>query len=263
MNPQTAPLLNSLWIGGDLPRVHVGCLLSAVRCGHKVRLFCYERPSNLPGCIETADAGDILEPARIMRHRGSGSPSLATNYFRYRLQDAGAGPWIDTDVFVVRQLTSVDGYMLGWQDQQLIGSAVLGLPAGELTRNLCHWASQLHPVPFWFNPVQRGWLHFRRLSGVPVAAGDFRWGVYGPHLLTNAMKRAGLAGHARPAGTYYPVPWREAARLYDGSSDLFDELPEETEAVHLWHHVKSAASSEIAPGSFVDKAMSQVGIRLK
>ena len=75
MSARVEPVLNSLWSGGDLPLLHVGCLLSAVRCGHRMRLFCYERPSNLPDSIETAEAGDILDPARIMRHRGSGSPS--------------------------------------------------------------------------------------------------------------------------------------------------------------------------------------------
>ena len=262
MKARVEPLLNSLWIGGDLPPVHVGCLLSAVKAGHRMRLFCYERPSNLPDSIETADAGDILDPARIMYHRGSGSPSLATNYFRYRLQDALAGPWIDTDVFVVRPLTSVDGYMMAWQDRQLIGSAVLALPAGDLTRNLCRWASQAHPVPFWFSPLHRGWLHLRRDLGMPLAAGDFRWGVYGPHLLTNTLKRHQLTGHAKPARTYYSVPWREAASLYKGGTDLFDNLPEETEAVHLWHHAKSSTASEIARGSFIDNAMRQVGVRL-
>jgi hypothetical protein len=33
MNVRVEPLLNSLWIGGDLPTVHVGCLLSAVKAG--------------------------------------------------------------------------------------------------------------------------------------------------------------------------------------------------------------------------------------
>ena len=254
------PLLNSLWIGGDLPTVHVGCLLSAVKAGHRMRLFCYERPSNLPDSIEMADAGDILDPARIMRHRSSGSPSLATNYFRYKLQEMAAGPWIDTDVFVMRPLTSMDGYMMAWQDEQLIGSAVLALPAGELTRDLCSWSSQTHPVPFWFPPLHRGWLNLRRRVGLPLAAADFRWGVYGPHLLTNTLKRHHLTGYARPAATFYPVPWREAARLYAAGNDLFDNLPEETEAVHLWHHANLSGASEIARGSFIDNAMRQVGI---
>jgi hypothetical protein len=262
MNERTEPLLNSLWIGGDLPTVHIGCLLSAVKAGHRMRLFCYQRPSNLPGSIETADAGDILDPARIMRHRNSGSPSLATNYFRYKLQHAAAGPWIDTDVYVVRPLTSIDGYMMAWQDTQLIGSAVLGLPSGDLTRDLCNWASQTHPVPFWFNPVHRGWLQARRMIGVPLAAGDFRWGVYGPHLLTNSIKRHHLTRFARPASTYYPVPWRQAASLYEDGPDLFDTLHRQTQAIHLWHHASVSSASDIARGSFIDKAMRQVGIRL-
>jgi hypothetical protein len=262
MNVRVEPLLNSLWIGGELPTVHVGCLLSAVRAGHRMRLFCYERPSNLPDAIETANAGDVLDPARIMRHRSSGSPSLATNYFRYKLQDMAAGPWIDTDVFVVRPLTSVDGYMLAWQERQLIGSAVLALPAGDLTRDLCKWSSQTHPVPFWFNPIHRSWLQARRMIGFPLAAGDFRWGVYGPHLLTNTVKRHQLTRFARPASTFYPVPWREAVGLYENRTDLLDNLPAETEAVHLWHHANVSGLSRIARGSFIDKAMRQVGIQI-
>jgi hypothetical protein len=178
------------------------------------------------------------------------------------LQHAAAGPWIDTDVYVVRPLTSIDGYMMAWQDRQLIGSAVLRLPLGELTRDLCNWASQTHPVPFWFNPLHRGWLHLRQKVGVPLAAADFSWGVYGPHLLTNSIKRHNLTRYARSALTYYPVPGRQAASLYEDGPNLFDSLPKETQAIHLWHHANSSSASKIAHGSFIDDAMRQVGIRL-
>ena len=89
--------LNTLWIGPRLPPLHVACLLSAIRAGHKVRLFCYARPDNLPEEIELADAEEVLKKTDIVRHRKSDSPSLSSNRFRYLLFQKRLGAWIDTD----------------------------------------------------------------------------------------------------------------------------------------------------------------------
>ncbi len=259
-------LLNTLWIGRTLSDIHLACLLSAVRAGHKVRLFCYTRPENLPAEIETADAEEILPETEIIRHRDSGSPSLSSNRFRYLLFEKGLGPWIDTDVFVVKPLTSRDGYMMARQDDQLIGSAVLQLPRGELTDFLCDFTTQSHPIPFWYPPLHRRWLHMRRAAGFPKAAGDYRWGIYGPHLLTNAVRRHNLEDCAQPANVYYPVSWQNAESLYVGESDIFDALPDATEAVHIWHHMGTTAvngTAGIQSGSFLDRAFRMVDMKPK
>jgi hypothetical protein len=253
--------LNTLWIGHKLSSIHLACLLSAVRAGHKVRLFCYSPPENLPAEIEIADAEDVLPRTEIIRHRDSGSPSLSSNRFRYLLFEKELGPWIDTDVFVLKPLTSRDGYMMAWQDDELIGSAVLQLPRGKLTDFLCDFTSQLHPIPFWYPPLHRRWLQVRSAAGFPVAAGDYRWGIYGPHLLTNSVRRHNLEANAQSPSVYYPVGWRDAATLYAREGGVFDTLPGTTEAVHIWHHMGTDAANctnAIESGSFLDKAFRMV-----
>ena len=255
--------LNTLWIGPKLSAIHLACLLSAVRAGHKVRLFCYSSPENLPAEIEIADAEEVLPQTEIMRHRSSGSPSLSSNRFRYLLFEKELGPWIDTDVFVLKPLTSRDGYMMAWQDDELIGSAVLRLPRGKLTDFLCDFTSQSHPIPFWYPALHRRWLQLRKAAGFPVAAGDYRWGIYGPHLLTNSVCRYNLEASAQPPSVYYPVSWRDADSLYESGGDIAGALPDSTEAVHLWHHMgKTAAggAAAIQPGSFLDQAFRMVGM---
>jgi hypothetical protein len=256
--------LNTLWIGSKISAIHVACLLSAVRAGHKVRLFCYSPPENLPSEIEIADAGDVLPRTEIIRHRDSGSPSLSSNRFRYLLFEKELGPWIDTDVFVLKPLTSRDGYMMAWQDDELIGSAVLRLPRSKLTEFLCGFTSQTHPIPFWYPALHRRWLQVRGAAGFPLAAGDYRWGIYGPHLLTNAVRRHNLESSAQPPSVYYPVGWRDADSLYTGEGDIFGTLPDTTEAVHIWHHmVKKTAdcSNAIQSGTFLDKAFRMVDMK--
>lgn len=257
--------LNALWIGPKLPSLNLACLLSAVRAGHKVRLYCYSKPSNLPADIEAANANEVLAETEITRHRKSGSPSLSSNRFRYLLFQKQLGAWIDTDVFVVRPLTSQDGYMMAWQDDELVGSAVLHLPGGKLTDFLCNFTKQSHPIPFWYSPLRRKWLSLRKAAGVPLAAGDHRWGIYGPHLLTNAVRKHKLETKVRPASTYYPVGWRDAGSLYCGGSNIFQTLPVSTEAVHLWHHMATTGASEvntIQTGSFLDQAFRMVDMKL-
>ncbi len=257
-------LLNTLWIGAELSSIHLACLLSAVKAGHKVRLFCYSRPGNLPADIEVADAEDVLPEAEIMLHRNSGSPSLSSNRFRYLLFEKGLGPWIDTDVFVLKPLTSRDGYMMAWQDRELIGSAVLLLPRGELTDFLCDFSSQPHPIPFWYPTAHRCWLRARKAAGMPLAAGDYRWGLYGPHLLTNSVRLHDLEARAAPASVYYPVSWRDADCLYSGEADVLGKLPDTTEAVHLWHHMGTGATDHphmIETGSFLDHAFRMVDMK--
>lgn len=264
MTRKVEPLLNSLWIGPKLSAIHLVCLLSAVRAGHKVRLFCYSRPENLPADIEIADAEDVLPQADIMRHRNSGSPSLSSNRFRYLLFEKQLGPWIDTDVFVVKPLTSRNGCMMAWQDGELIGSAVLQLPRGKLTDFLCDFTSQSHPIPFWYSPVHRYWLQARSAAGFPLAAGDYRWGIYGPHLLTNSVRLHNLESSVEPSSVYYPVSWRDADSLYLRQGNVLGTLPETTEAVHLWHHMETSAAScpnAIQAGSFLDHAFRMVDMK--
>lgn len=262
--PTVETQLNTLWIGPKLSPVHLACLLSAVRAGHKVRLFCYSRPENLPTEIETADAGDILPLSEIIRHRDSGSPSLSSNRFRYLLFKNELGPWIDTDVFILKPLTSHDGYMMAWQDEELIGSAVLRLPPGELTDFLCDFTTQSHPIPFWYPPLHRSWLQLRKAAGAPLAAGEYRWGIYGPHLLTNSVRRHHLESRAQSPSVYYPVSWRDAGKLYNGVDNAMDALPASTQAVHLWHHMGTPAANGthvIQSGSFLDQAFRMVDMK--
>ncbi|MEM9470350.1 MAG: hypothetical protein AAGA00_00230 [Pseudomonadota bacterium] len=264
MTRRVEPLLNSLWIGPRLSPIHLACLLSAVRAGHKVRLFCYSPPENLPAEIETANAEEVLPQTEIMRHRNSGSPSLSSNRFRYLLFDRELGPWIDTDVFVLKPLTSRNGYMMAWQDDELIGSAVLQLPRGKLTDSLCDFTAQSHPIPFWYPRMHRCWLRARQAVGFPLAAGDYRWGIYGPHLLTNSVRLHKLEGSAEAPGRYYPVTWRDAGSLYRAEGNVLDTLPETTEAVHLWHHMGTNApdsSTAIEAGSFLDQAFRMVDMK--
>jgi len=256
--------LNALWIGAKLPSIHLVCLLSAIRAGHKVRLYCYSKPSNLPADIEAVNAGDILGETEVMRHRESGSPSLSSNRFRYLLFQKQLGPWIDTDVFVVKPLTSQDGYMMAWQDDELVGSAVLLLPGGNLTDFLCDFAKQSHPIPFWYSPLHRQWLNLRKAAGMPLATGGHRWGIYGPHLLTNAVRKHKLETFVQPPGTYYPIGWRDAGKLYSGESNIFDTLPASTEAVHVWHHMAATAAdgaNTIQADSFLDQAFRMVDMK--
>ncbi len=98
------PVVNAIWIGPELGPIHVACLHSFLRHGHRVVLHCYERPKDTPKHIEIADAAKLLPAERVIRYRRSGGLSLFSNLLRYELLKSGLGLYVDCDVFCCARL---------------------------------------------------------------------------------------------------------------------------------------------------------------
>jgi hypothetical protein len=62
------PAVHAFWIGGGLGPMHVACLKSFVRIGHRTVLHVYDDPADAPPGIELADAAKILPRDRIITH---------------------------------------------------------------------------------------------------------------------------------------------------------------------------------------------------
>ena len=125
------PVVNAIWIGPELGPIHIACLRSFLRHGHRVVLHCYERPKGATNDIEIADANKLLPATREIRYRdclAGGGLSLFSNLLRYELLRAGLGLYVDCDVFCLRPIEDAE-YIFGWETKKLINNAVLKIPA--------------------------------------------------------------------------------------------------------------------------------------
>jgi hypothetical protein len=191
------PTLNTLWLGSELGELEVACLESAVRVGHRLRVFSYETLQRVPEGAEVRDASEVAHFDLVREYVTRGSYTVAANLWRYALLEKGLGVWIDTDVYVLRPIPLLATYLFGWEDTKSINNAVLYLPPN----------SEL----------------LRRLSAFAVETGDARWAQERdvfypiPWQLTGAI--------------YLPVDWRRFCSEQTRAIHLWRHLLPES-AVH-------------------------------
>jgi hypothetical protein len=242
---------NTLWIGGDLGRVERACLRSVVRQGHRLRLWYYAPLSGIPDGVEIADAREILPADRIVCYH-NGSFALFSNYFRYALQRAGAGLWLDADVYCLRPLEFDDPYLFGWQLDHAVGTAVLRLPPDAPFLPLLMETFEGKIIPPWATEKQR-----KRAQNLLARNGDISlammgWGFTGPKALTHCVLAHNLEHCAKPPSVFYPTSSADVGWTRDPTASVDRVIAADTVAVHLWNEKIKAFKNEPAPaGSFL------------
>jgi hypothetical protein len=97
-----------LWVSGPLPWYAEASINSFLHHGHRVELYSYDPPPNLPrGCV-ARNAAQILPPDCIFVYRAGhhhGNLSGFSNWFRYALLARHGGWWSDCDVVCVAPFT--------------------------------------------------------------------------------------------------------------------------------------------------------------
>jgi hypothetical protein len=148
----------------------------------------------------------------------------------------GLGVWLDTDVLLIKPLPQDDGYIFGWQDEDLICGAVLCLPQNSsVVDELCDFVAQDYPIPPFYDEATRLALEQKSESGHPVSAEEMQWGVHGPHALTYFIRKNGILRLSRPREVFYPVYHSEAHLLLSSNDEVKKLLTPRTVAVHLWN----------------------------
>lgn len=256
-DPIAAPTCCALWIGGNLGPIAAACLASFTRRGHRVVLYCYDAPKDVPPGIEVADAATVLPADRLFRHKATGSYAIFADYFRYELLRRGLGVWIDCDVYCVRPIELGNGHVYGWQAMQSINNAVLGLPADSpVLPQLTAIFTTQSPVMPWFPVQAQQSLTAAKLSGAVFGAADLPWGATGPLALTYVLLQAGLARHARPRAVFYPIGSENVAPFIQRGVDFASHIAPETLTVHLWNEILRKRLGDVERGSAIDRLMS-------
>jgi hypothetical protein len=244
----------SLWIGGDLGAIAAACLSSFVRRGHRVVLYCYDQPKDVPDGVETADAGPIVSSDRIFKHKETGSYAFFSDLFRYQLMRASAGIWIDCDVYCVRPITTETPHVFGWQRAGSVNNAVLRLPHDSPVLDpLIALFAQKTPVPPWLSKEQSEHWLAARFAGEEFTMADLPWGSSGPEALTYCLGANGLLRHASPVEVFYPLPFNRGQLLLQAGADLRGIVTPRTLTIHLWNQMLSRHLDRAERGSAIDR----------
>jgi hypothetical protein len=249
----------TLWIGERLGAVENACLKSILRQGHRVSLYCYETPANVPAGVRLRDASEILPESAAFRH-DAGSVGHFSDWFRYELQQRSLGTWVDTDVYLLKPLDGVQPNLFGEQSPGVINNAVL-----RMTVDSPVLAELLRPftdrtVPEWLPFRTRTLARMRGLVTGEVDFGRLPWGSTGPHALTELARKFGLTSQALPSDTFYPVRWQDAGWIVDPMRSLEDMITERTVAIHLWNECIRGFKDRPAPeGSFLHRLQQEAG----
>lgn len=247
-----------MWLGGALGPLSAACLASFVRHGHRVVLYCYDMPKDVPSGVELADAAAIVPSSRIAKHKKSGSYAPFSDLFRYELQRRDLGMWIDCDVYCVRAFTFEQPYVFGWKTRDALGNAVLRLPSGsKLTSDLIALFDKRSTIYPWLSrDEQKRWLE-RKWAGESFDWTDLPWAVTGPSALTYLVRELGLTRHALRQSVLYPFPLRDAAQLLRTEADLMPYIAPETRGIHLWNDALRHHLSKAQRGSPLDRLFSE------
>lgn len=268
------PHLNSLWIGDSLHPIHRLCLSSALHNGHRVRLFAYGPLQGVPDGVELVNAEEVLPQSAMFFHGKTGSPAPFADRFRIKLIGMGFGAWIDTDVLFVKPLRAETQNIFGWEDEKLVGNAILGIdPESALFATVSKFINEDFLTPPWWNGYQNAVLKLRNALGLRKHVGAMPYGTTGPDMLTWALRKHNQLHLAKPRETYYALPYSQKTAVFKRNGWLpLSDLPGGVTAIHLWFQGLRGGLSrkataqldvpDVEPGSLLHDVARRIGFSL-
>lgn len=266
MAPEQRRPVASLWIGTRLQYLNQMCLLSHVRAGHPVTLYCTDTVENVPEGVTARPATEIMEIDREIVAQTSAS--FLSNVFRYRMIRATGAVWIDCDAFCHRPFPDApDAIFAGHGMRRALNCGVVAIPReGALMDMLLDYYENLPDVPPWFNTNQRRKLD--RLADkepdLPHAVRIYRAErtAFGPQAFTYFAKQTGDFQKAMTPDVLYPVPFQLNDIFYDPHGRVEGWFTDDTLSVHLYTNGTRPWWRKNPPleGSYAWRMARQVGI---
>jgi hypothetical protein len=231
------PPVNMLWMGAELGPIERLSIISFLTAGHPVRLHAYETISNVPDGVEVADAEAAVPQAfmQSLRHAQTGSYALASDFFRFRLQERGAGLWADSDVICLKPILIGGPNIFGFEAEDRVNGAVLLLPRDSRIVDAVLAAFRPGAIPSWLGLNRRRQLWMKRIAGISYGPPQHPWGTFGPVALTALAKKHGVIDQVQPRPVFYPYPWQRAAEIVTPGRSIEEFTEETTLTIHLWN----------------------------
>lgn len=225
----------SLWIGERLHYLNQLCLISHLRHGHPVTLYCTDTVENVPEGVTVRPASEIMEiPLDIVAET---SASFLSNVFRYKMIRATGAIWIDCDAFCHAPFPDEwEWIFAGHGMRGALNCGVVGLPQNcDLMDLLLDYYENLPDVPPWWNKNQRKKIT-RQDPDLPHAVRIYRTErtAFGPQAFTHFAKVTGDVERAMTSDALYPVPFQLNDIFYDPHGRVEGWFTDQTVSVHLY-----------------------------
>lgn len=123
--------IQTLWIGNKLSKIERLSLISFIKNGHEVHLYCYENVKNIPEGVKVLDANEVVHEDDIFKAHPE-SYGAFSDLFRHTLLFLKGGCWVDTDVICLKPFIFEDEISLCAEDLNRISTAVLKLSKGNI-----------------------------------------------------------------------------------------------------------------------------------
>jgi hypothetical protein len=216
------PVIQSLWIGDSLSVMEQLSIASFIQNDHPFHLYTYGPIDNVPQGAKIMDANAIIPKEQMEQHQ-----SLAgfSDIFRYKLLYEKGNYWCDTDLICLKPFSSVNPYVFATEQhhhkglrfwmkkKKYIASCVIKCPEKSAIMKYCYdTASRFAPAD-----INR----------------EDNWGVIGPTLLQNAVRKFNLKRYASAPEIFCPVDFMEWKDLISKPHD--PRTFREAKAVHLWN----------------------------
>jgi hypothetical protein len=232
--PERRPVA-SLWIGEKLHYLNLLCLLSHIRHGHPVTLYCTDKVINVPAGVMVRPASEIMEINREVVAQTSAS--FLSNVFRYKMIQKTDAVWIDCDAFCHRPFPDdMQNIFAGHGFRGALNCGVVYIPPkGALIEQLLDYYENLPDAPAWFNKQQRKKLE-KQDPGLPHAVRIYNAErtAFGPQAFTWFAQQTGDYDKALTPDTLYPVPFQLNDVFYDPHGRVEGHFTYKTLSVHLY-----------------------------
>lgn len=262
MSPTRRPVA-SLWIGERLHYLNLLALVSHLRHGHPVTLYCTDRVSNVPDGVEVRPASEIMDID--MEVVEATSASFLSNVFRYKMIRKTGALWIDCDAFCHRPFPDEWDYVYAGHGMRgALNCGVVGLPQHcTLMDELLDYCDNLPDYPAWWDKSQRKKMDRQdpRLPH-PVRIYKAERTAFGPQAFTYFARKTGDVDKAMTSDVLYPVPFQLNDVFYDPYSPVERHFTDKTVSVHLYTNATRPFWRKNVPmaGSYAQRMCADLGI---
>ena len=228
--------IQCLWIGEELSILEQLCISSFIYHGHTVHLYTYGNVKNIPDGTIIKDANDIILEKDIF-YAHNNSLGYFSDWFRWELLKKKGGYWVDMDIICLKPFNFSDDYVYGFEDNKIIGSALLKFPANS---EITHMLSAVCANPNLILPSDNSDDINRKKKRIHQNQDKEHtgWGeAGGPTGLTKALEYFDLKHYAKPFTYFYPIHYSLWNTVFDETLKDDGQLFAHTYAIHLWNEM--------------------------
>ncbi len=208
------PVMQSLWVGGQLSNLEILCLKSFVDHGHPFHLYTYNDLGNMPPGVVQKDAREILPESSIFKYANRDSYAGFANLFRYKLLLDKGGIWTDMDIVCLRPFDIPNEYVFTVEPPGNITNFFIQVPMGSELMQTCY------------------------TKAAKYDSSRILWGQTGPQFLAKIVGSMNIDAIVLETEYFGAIPYDwHLVFTEDDSAFLLNTLLKDSFGTHLWNEM--------------------------